>query len=221
VHRNSWLIFERYAASFIAPGSKVLEIGPDGAPSTYRRCVKVELEVWDTLDMTVELTGEDHLTYHATHPYEFPVPDDSYDVVLSGQVLEHVPKIWRWMPELARVTRPGGTVITIAPVTWPYHEAPQDCWRAYPDGLRALYDDAGLDVELAEWGSVELEPMLARLPRGLRRKSLWQKLSTSVLLLHHNTPLSMQGAFDTVIVGRKPVLGEAPSDSAPASAAAS
>jgi SAM-dependent methyltransferase len=203
-------MFDRYAASFIAPGSKVLEIGPDGSPSTYRQRVTVDVAAWDTLDMTSDLTGDDHLTYKATHPYEFPVPDDSYDVVLSGQVLEHVPKIWRWMPELARVTRRGGTVITIAPVSWPYHEAPQDCWRAYPDGLRALYEDAGLDVALAEWGSVELEPVLARLPRRLRGKSLWQKLSTSVLLLHHNTRLPLQAAFDTVVVGRKPISDDAP-----------
>jgi len=200
VHRNSWLMFERYAAPFIAPDSKVLEIGPDASPSTYRQCVTTEVATWDTLDMT----GDDHLTYRATDPYRYPVPDDSYDVVLSGQVLEHVPKIWRWMTELARITRPGGTVITIAPVTWPYHEAPQDCWRAYPDGLRALYEDAGLGVELAEWGSVELEPVLARLPRALRRKSMWEKISSTVLLLHHNVRLPLQAAFDTVVVGRKP-----------------
>ena len=51
--------------------------------------------------------------------YELPVEDGSYDVILSGQVMEHVRHIWRWMPELARACRPGGHVITIAPVSWP------------------------------------------------------------------------------------------------------
>lgn len=201
MHRNSWMMFDRYGAEYIPPGSRVLEIGPDTVPtSTYRQRTGVDVACWDTLDFA----GRPGVTYGTTDPYRFPLPDDSYDVVLSGQVIEHVPKTWRWMPELARVVRPGGVVITVAPVSWPYHEAPVDCWRMYPEGLKALYDDAGLDVLVAEWGSVELEPLVDRLPKTLKRRTLWQHLSTSILFLHNHSPVSMQGAFDTILVGRKP-----------------
>jgi len=33
VHRNSLLMFERYASSYIGSGARVLEIGPDTIPS--------------------------------------------------------------------------------------------------------------------------------------------------------------------------------------------
>lgn len=98
---------------------------------------------------TVDLFPEPRLTYVATDEYAFPIPDESYDLVLSGQVFEHVRKIWVWMKELSRVCKAGGTVITINPVSWPYQEAPIDCWRAYPEGMCALYDDASLDVSLS------------------------------------------------------------------------
>jgi hypothetical protein len=38
---------------------------------------------------------------------------------------------------------------------WVYHEAPIDCWRMFPEAMRALYEEAGLIVELREWGSLE------------------------------------------------------------------
>lgn len=200
MHRNSWKMFDRYGVDFIPEGARVLEIGPDGFPSTYRTRTAADVACWESLDFA----GRPGVTYGTEDPYNFPLPDDAYDVVLSGQVIEHVPKIWRWMPELARVTKPGGVVITVAPISWPFHEAPVDCWRMYPDGLKALYEDAGLDVELAEWGSVELEPMVRRLPKPLQRRALWQQLSTSILLLHNHAPVRTQGAFDTIVVGRKP-----------------
>ena len=53
-------------------------------------------------------------------------------------------------------------MITIAPVSWPYHEDPVDCWRIYPDGLRALYDEVGLRTELALCEGLEPPPDLSR-----------------------------------------------------------
>lgn len=200
MHRNSELMFERYARDRIRDGDRVLEIGPDQLPSTYQQAVMCQPAAWETMDFAVR----DGLTHTLVDPYSFPLADDSFDVVLSCQVIEHVPKIWRWMPELVRVVRPGGLVITVAPVSWPYHEAPVDCWRMYPDGLSALYEDSGLVVELAEWGSPEMEHALRRMPRRLQERKVSQYLSTAILLLHKGARLPLQGAFDTVVVGRKP-----------------
>jgi len=193
-------MFERYASSYIGSGARVLEIGPDTIPSAYRSHSGAEVACWDTLDFA----RSEPLTYVTEDGYSFPIETESYDVVISGQVIEHIPRPWRWLPEVARVTKRGGIVVTIAPVTWPYHEAPVDCWRVYPEGLRALYEEAGLDVLLAEWGSVELEPLIRRLPKRIPHPHLQlQRLSTTLLLLSEHTRWKNEGSYDTVAVGRK------------------
>lgn len=166
MHENSKLLFARYAAAFFRGNPRVLEVGPDGTPSSYETMVRRDLVAAAPLTWhTVDLASRPGMTHAARSEYEFPIADDSYDVVLSGQVLEHVRKPWRWLPELARVCSPGGHVITISPITWPYHEAPVDCWRIYPEGLRALHDEARLEVLDVRWESLERKGLLPRWPR--------------------------------------------------------
>jgi SAM-dependent methyltransferase len=145
MHTNSNRLFEKYAVSCFQPGMRVLEIGPDLFPSTYRKLLQLADITWDTLD----IYADPQLTYPKSDVYSFAIPDNTYDIVFSGNVIEHVAKVWRWVPELARITKPGGLVITINPTSWPYHPAPIDCWRIYPDGMQALCDEAGLKVELS------------------------------------------------------------------------
>jgi SAM-dependent methyltransferase len=139
----------------------ILELGADGDPSSYARECGLPAG-WHTADLQAEAgnwSGDGtSATILMPSEYEIPVDDSTYDVVLSGQVIEHVRAIWTWLAELARVTKPGGSIITISPVSWPYHEAPVDCWRIYPEGMRALAEYAGLRVDFAWWGSLEPAP---------------------------------------------------------------
>jgi SAM-dependent methyltransferase len=151
MHDNSLLMFERYARQRFAAGMRVLEIGGTVQGSSYRRAVDDPSIAWETLDM-VARPGVSHV---AVDEYHYPLPDDRYDVVLSGQVAEHVRQIWRWMAELRRIVKPGGLLITISPVSWPYHEAPCDCWRLYPQAMSALCESADLQLELCQWESLE------------------------------------------------------------------
>lgn len=150
MHRNAKLMFLEYVRPHLKPGARVLEIGPDQEhPSTLCRLTADPSIVWET----VEPFPRFPVTHVSTSEYAFPVPDGAFDVVLSANVLEHVKKPWIWFQELARVCKPGGRVITISPVNWPYHAFPVDCWRMHPDGAQALYEHAGLALELArsEW----------------------------------------------------------------------
>jgi len=197
MHENSLLLFKKYAAPYFADGMDVLEIGPDAFPSGYSSCLDNTSLRWDTLDQRTD----SRLTYQKSGEYTFPVPDQSYDITLSGQVLEHVRKPWRWMPELARVTKMGGLVITINPVSWTYHEAPVDCWRAYPEGMTALYEDARLAVELSLWESLETPkfpnfiPGDSREAQSLGRRALYSLLGP--------LGLPVERSYDTITIGRK------------------
>lgn len=195
VHLNSKLLFTRYALPLFRPGMRVLEVGPDGFPSTYRRLVQVDDLDWQTLD----IQPRDGSTHAAIDEYTFPFDEGSFDLVLSGQVLEHVRKVWRWFAEIARITRPGGRVVTISPVTWPYHEEPVDCWRIYPEGMRALYDEAGLEVEHCDWECLEPRGFLPRVPRGPDDRSQPWLFKLARVLRY-----PLQRSYDTVTIGRKP-----------------
>ncbi|MCX5714988.1 MAG: methyltransferase domain-containing protein, partial [Candidatus Omnitrophica bacterium] len=149
MHLNSMLLFEKYAKKLFKPNTVVLEIGPDKFPSTYYEIVGIKAIDWQTLD----IFSAPNLTYTAKNEYHFPVSDGTFDIVLSGQVLEHVRKPWVWIRELTRICKVGGHIITINPVSWPYHAAPVDCWRIYPEGMKALYEEGGIKVELCKMES--------------------------------------------------------------------
>ncbi len=193
MHLNSRLLFEKHAPRIFQDHQSVLEIGPDGFPSTYRRLVSNSTLDWQTLD----ITGDPRLTYQATDEYRFPIAAETFDIVLSGQVIEHVRKTWLWIQEVARVCKPGGYVITVNPVSWGYHEAPIDCWRIYPEGMRALYDEAGLEVEYC--AAESLEPWSHRVPKYLR---LFRKVLTRGELPASGLP----PVIDTITIGRKPTV---------------
>jgi SAM-dependent methyltransferase len=70
---------------------------------------------------------------------ELPFPDESFDRVVSGLVLNFVPNPSQAMAEMARVTRPGGTV---ALYLWDYADK-MELMRAFWDAAVALDPRAG------------------------------------------------------------------------------
>lgn len=72
------------------------------------------------------------------------IPDASYDIVISGQVFEHVDFFWVTMLEMRRILKPGGICAITALSHWQEHNAPLDCYRFYADGLEALARFSGL-----------------------------------------------------------------------------
>jgi hypothetical protein len=61
------------------------------------------------------------------------------------------------MLEIARVLKPEGLCCIIAPSSGPVHRFPIDCWRFYPDGLRAVARYAGLEAleTRTQWTDLE------------------------------------------------------------------
>lgn len=197
MHLNSKLLFKKYAVEHFAGPKKVLEVGPDGFPSTYQTMAGNPSLQWDTTDMA----KFDWITYPGAAEYSLPIPDEQYDVVMSAQVIEHVRKPWVWMKELVRVCKVGGKVITINPVSWPYHEAPIDCWRAFPEGMKALYEDSNLKVLLCKWESLEV-PNYKRYIPGRSPHAQQPRLRTAYAFLG-KFGFPVERAEDTITIGVK------------------
>jgi SAM-dependent methyltransferase len=73
--------------------------------------------------------------------HELHFSQDTFDAIACIAVVEHVPRPWVAIAELHRVLKPGGTIWLSLPLSYPYHEAPKDYWRATPDGLRIWMED--------------------------------------------------------------------------------
>ncbi len=93
-------------------------------------------------------------------PYKWQnIKRKSFDCVVCGQMLEHDEFFWLTMLEIRRILKPEGLCCIIAPSGGPEHKYPVDCYRYYPDGLKAAAHYAGLEaVEVyAQWNE-ELYP---------------------------------------------------------------
>lgn len=66
--------------------------------------------------------------------------DQQYDVVISGQCIEHVEDLKEWALQLKKTVRRGGHACIIAPWGMYEHRCPIDCWRIYPDGMKFLLE---------------------------------------------------------------------------------
>lgn len=96
--------------------------------------IGVDLELGENVDILMEKN-------------KIFVNDCSFDVVVSGQTLEHVDNLHSFIIEAARVLKCGGLMCMIAPTSYPYHAHPIDCWRIFPDGMSFLMRDvAGLEI---------------------------------------------------------------------------
>jgi SAM-dependent methyltransferase len=81
-----------------------------------------------------------------------PIDDDSFDIVLCTQVLEHVDDPAAAVREMHRVTKPGGRVLASTHGVMVFHPNPNDYWRWTHTGLRRLFELNG------EWDTIEVAP---------------------------------------------------------------
>lgn len=144
MHPSSIEEMKKFAALLPLRPLKVGEVGSqDGGYGGYRPLFSHP--EWSYLGMDV-MAGKD-VDFVLASPYDWAnVAPDSFDVVISGQTIEHVEDPFEWMKSIARILRPGGLACVIGPHTWEYHPCPLDCWRIFPEGMRYVMVKAGLGV---------------------------------------------------------------------------
>jgi SAM-dependent methyltransferase len=81
------------------------------------------------------------------------ISDNSFDVIVCTQVLEHVPNPFLAVSELHRMLKPGGILLLTVPAAFPYHADPQDYWRFSRDSLKLLFSSTFRDLEIKGCGN--------------------------------------------------------------------
>jgi len=102
------------------------------------RYLATDLRVLDTVDFSSDAT-------------RLPLADNSVDVLITLEMLEHVPDPPAVVRELGRVLKPGGTVLLSVPSAVPRHDH-HDYWRFTAQGLQALCDTSFVDGTVQVFG---------------------------------------------------------------------
>lgn len=123
-------------------GWRVLDVGSLDVNGTFRPIVEARGWHYDGLDMQ----PGPNVDIVANGPADYPLPSESYDLVISGSTMEHVGPIWAWMPEVVRVLKPGGWLVIITHWRYPLHRYPKDYWRIMPDGMELLLENEPVDI---------------------------------------------------------------------------
>lgn len=84
---------------------------------------------------------------------ELPFDGNTFDVVISDQVIEHLEDCQRAIRESHRVLKEGGIAIHTTCFINYIHPCPGDFWRFSPDALRYLCRDFSQVVHCGSWGN--------------------------------------------------------------------
>lgn len=71
--------------------------------------------------------------------HQIPFKDNTFDLILVAQVMEHTIKPWVAARELERVGKIGSLIQVEVPFVFPFHGAPYDFFRFTFSGMRSLF----------------------------------------------------------------------------------
>lgn len=77
---------------------------------------------------------------------KIPLDSNSFDTVLSTQVIEHVEDHQGLIDEAYRLLKPQGYFILSGPMYWNLHEEPYDFFRFTKHGFKYILEKAGFEV---------------------------------------------------------------------------
>lgn len=115
-----------------------------------------------------------------------PYEDNSFDFVISDQVIEHIEDPKKAITESFRVLKKGGIAIHTTCFINYIHFGPKDLWRFSPDALRYLCNDFSEILHCHGWGN-RIAILLCFLSDRLRSMKIPEtKYSIRALIANYN-----------------------------------
>lgn len=168
-YRERRYLLDRLIAGM--PPGRALDVGAAGGGNTR----VLQARGWQVAALEygrdgAELAKARGLSVLRADATAIPAADESLDLVVAFDVLEHIVDHDAAVSEVRRVLRPGGTFLVAVPTDpalWSAHDVAVGHVRRYTRaGLLALLERGGLTIESADSWMVLLKPVVA-----LRRRS--------------------------------------------------
>ncbi len=137
-HLTRFFMYRRIEASFSSKLTGRI-LGISGI-DPFRHLIDKRAEVLD-------------LHYPEIDMQQLPFESDSFDFVISDQVIEHLENPQKAIDETCRILKKEGVIIHTTCFINHIHHAPKDYWRFSPDALRYLCRDFSEIISCGGWGN--------------------------------------------------------------------
>ena len=137
-----------------------------------------------------------------------PFEDSSFDVVISTEVMEHVPDPDSYLMEVKRVLKPGGMFFFTVPFLMSLHEVPNDYYRYTTFALEMIFKRVGfVTITIKPMGgyNAAMAQMLGLWVNmylwGSKKKMMRIIAKPIIKYLYQNDKVSLDFKKSTMIVG--------------------
>lgn len=143
-------VFMEKMSHEVEQGDLILDAGAGNQP--YRKLfAHTEYESCDYLPVLSEIHKTDYVSQSFYCDLEeIPKADNTYDVIICNQVLEHVKRPEKVICEFFRLLKPGGRLFLTVPQCYGIHMVPYNYFNFHSYGLRFLFEQGGFSIVFIE-----------------------------------------------------------------------
>jgi SAM-dependent methyltransferase len=165
------------------------------------------VNISEYIGIDIEDRGHDHKNEHVDFYYNgetLPFKDETFESILSNEVLEHVPNLHAILDELNRVLKPGGKILFTVPFVCFEHELPYDFRRFTIQGLINTLKEHNFKILMAEktgnFIEVVIQLWISYLRELLFTKNKFVNIIINILFI---SPFTLAGLFLSLIFPSK------------------
>ncbi|MCF6147392.1 MAG: methyltransferase domain-containing protein [Candidatus Kuenenia sp.] len=145
--RDRWI---RKKSTSIQAGSRILDVGAGTCPyrSFFAHCDYKSHDFKKYEGIKLGNTTDYGDIDYVSEITNIPAPDNSFDVILCTEVLEHVPDPKDALREMSRILRPGGRMLITAPLGSGLHQLPYHYYGGFsPQWYKHFCQMFGLEIK--------------------------------------------------------------------------
>ncbi len=158
-----------FARKFVSPDAVVAEIGPGKCEFAFALAAHCKtIYGVDVADLSLEAARPENFQHVLTNGVQIPLPDESVDIVISNQLMEHLhpEDAFDQLREIYRIMKSGGSYVCVTPNRL---HGPHDSSARFDDLPCPVVDGSFVanGLHLKEYTNLELSQLFREV--GFRR----------------------------------------------------